>query len=101
MPPEERDDRLQQILTPAHDVSVEVLAMVVVSLVREDLRDTEELTESLQHVNALRALRNSELVSDLVPGSVASSPRAVWLPHETDREASFSVYKTYHPATEL
>src|SRR5438093_12443670 len=38
---------------------------------------------------------------DLVSGSVTSSPRAAWLPHEADREASFSVYKTDHPTTEL
>src|SRR5215467_13946944 len=38
---------------------------------------------------------------DLVSGRVASSPLSAWLPNEADREASFSVYKTDHPATEL
>src|SRR6266545_5559291 len=40
-------------------------------------------------------------MSDLVSGRVASSPWPAWLPDEADREASFSVYKTDHPATEL
>jgi hypothetical protein len=38
---------------------------------------------------------------DLVSGFVAASPRPAWLPDESDREASFSVYETDHPATEL
>src|SRR3989442_12845341 len=37
----------------------------------------------------------------LVSGSVASSLPAVRLPHEADREASFSFSKPDHPATEL
>ena len=61
----------------------------------------EELTDPLQRSDALRALRHGELVSNLVPDSVASSPRAILLSHDADREASFSVYKTDHPATEL
>ena len=55
----------------------------------------------MKAVNATRALRDHEVMRDLVSGSVTSSPRAAWLPHEADREASFSVYKTDHPATEL
>jgi hypothetical protein len=46
-------------------------------------------------------LRNRELVRDLAASLVASAVRSVWLPNEPDREASFSVYKTDHPATEL
>jgi hypothetical protein len=49
----------------------------------------------------LRRLRDRELVRDLETSLVASPPRTVCLPHEADREASFSVYKTDHPATEL
>jgi hypothetical protein len=52
-------------------------------------------------VSAARALRHDEVMRDLVSGLVASSPRPVWLPNEADREASFSVYKTDHPTTEL
>ena len=55
----------------------------------------------MQRGNALRALRRRELVSYLVAGLVAASTRTAWLPYEADREASFSVYKTDHPATEL
>ena len=34
----------------------------------------------------------------LVPGLVALAAPAAWLPHETDGEASLSVYKAGHPA---
>ena len=50
---------------------------------------------------------SDELLPGLLPvhrlesGPVASSTPAAWLPHESDREASFSVYETDHPATEL
>ena len=50
---------------------------------------------------------SDELLPGLLPvhrlesGPVASSTPAAWLPHESDREASFSVYKTDHPATKL
>src|SRR5437763_8243075 len=40
-------------------------------------------------------------MSNLVADLVAASTRTAWLPDEADREASFSVYKTDHPATEL
>src|SRR5437763_8135394 len=40
-------------------------------------------------------------MSNLVADLVAASTRTAWLPHERDREASFSVYKTDHPASEL
>ena len=40
-------------------------------------------------------------MGDLVSGHVAASTRPAWLPDEADRKASFSVYETDHPATEL
>jgi len=101
MPPEERNDRLQQVRATANDVSVQMLAMVVVPLVRENLTDTKELTELMEAGDALLALRHRKLVSNLETGLVAASARPAWLPDEADREASFSVYETDHPATEL
>ena len=78
-----------------------MLPMVVDPLIDVHLAHSEELAYLVKAVNATRALRDHEVMRDLVSGSVASSPRAAWLPHEADREASFSVYKTDHPATEL
>jgi hypothetical protein len=98
---EERDDRLRQILTATHYVAIKVLAMVVVPLVREYLSDAKELTEIVETTNALSALSNRELVSNLVTEPVADSFRPILLPNEADGEASFSVYKADHPATEL
>ena len=72
--------------------------MVVVPSIRNDLPHPEELSELLKAGHALRALRNGELMSHLIAGSVARSARAIRLPHEADREASFSVYKTNNPA---
>ena len=65
------------------------------------LTRSEELAELVETLNATRALCDHEVMRDLVPGLVASSPRTVRLTYETDREASFSVYKTDHPASEL
>jgi hypothetical protein len=61
----------------------------------------EELAEFVEAVDAARALGHDEVMRDLVPDLVASTIHAVWLPHEADGEASFSVYKTDYPATEL
>lgn len=36
-------------------------------------------------------------MSHLVPGRVASTPRTIWLSHETDGEAPFSLYETGNP----
>lgn len=55
----------------------------------------------MEALDAAGALRDHEVVRDLESGFVASAPRAAWLPHETDGEASLSVYKTDHPATKL
>jgi hypothetical protein len=98
---EERDDPPEQILALTDDVAEHVLPMVVVSPVGDDDSYAEELTKSFEARPAWLALCDRELVRDLETGPVASSPRTVWLPYEADREASFSVYKTDHPATEL
>ena len=84
-----------------NDELTHVLPMVVVTPVREQSPTPEERLNLFEHARATRSLRHSKPGSDLVSGLVASSTRAVSLPHEADREASFSVYKTDHPATEL
>jgi hypothetical protein len=101
MLPKERYHRPEQILTPSHDVPKQMLAMIVVSLVRENLPDAEELTEVVEAVHALRALRHCELVSDLVTELVAGASGAVALSDKADGEAPLSVYEASHPATKL
>src|SRR5438105_1655420 len=78
-----------------------MLSVVVIPLVREHLANAEELAELVQDVNTSFALRHGKLVSDLIAGPVAASATPVRLPDEADREATFSVYKTTYPATEL
>jgi hypothetical protein len=101
MTPEERDDRLQEIRAATNDVAVHLFPVVVTPPVRNDVANVEVLTNTLEARDARGALRDRELVRDLETGPVAFSPHAVRLPHEADGEASFSVYKTDHPATEL
>jgi hypothetical protein len=101
MLPEERNHRLEEILTPPHGVAKHVLPMVVVPSVRNDIANTEELTKRFEARPARFTLRHRELVRDLETGPVAGSARPAWLPDESDREASFSVYETDHPTTEL
>ena len=78
-----------------------VFPVIVVPPVDVHLPYSEELADVVERRDASRALRNHEIVRDLVSGRVASSPRTVRLTHEADREASFSVYETDHPATKL
>jgi hypothetical protein len=101
MLPEERDDPLEQILPATNRVAVQVLPVVVRPPVDVHLPHSKELAQLLETPDATRALRHNEVVRDLVSGFVASSIRAIWLLHEPDREASFSVYKTNHPTTRL
>jgi hypothetical protein len=97
----ERNDDVLQLAASSYDVSVQVLAMVVVSPIRDHLTSAEELTKLVEHMGALRALRHRELVSNLVTEFVADSTRPVLLPNKADGEASFSVYEADHPATEF
>ena len=98
---EERDDRLNEIRATTHDIAIHMFPVVVIPPVWNDVADAELLTETFEARDAGGALRNRELVRHLETGPVASPPHAVRLPHEANREASFSVYKTDHPATEL
>ena len=101
MQSEEWDYRLQKIRAPSYDVAEHVLPMVVMTTVRNHITNAEELTECLETCDAGGALCHRELVRDLEAGLVAAPSRPAVLPDETDREASFSVYKANHPATEL
>ena len=96
---EERNDRLDQILSPTHHVAIQVLLVVVVPPVRHARRPTPKNSDEVVEARyALRALRDGELVRHLIAGFVASAPRPAWLPNEPDGEASLSVYKTNNPA---
>ena len=95
---EERDDRLEEINSSSHDVSMHMFAMVVGSSIDDDLSNAEELFELAETVDAACALRHRELMRDLPAGSVANSRPAAGLADEPNREASFSVYKTNNPA---
>ena len=101
MLPEERNHRVKEVLTSPNDVTEHVFPMIVVPTIRDYVANAEELTKGFEARAARFALRHRELVRDLETGSVADAARPAWLPDETDREASFSVYKTDHPATEL
>ena len=98
---EERNDRADQLRATTHVVLAKGLLVVVVTLVDEDTADAEEVVKRFQAVDTFHPLRDNEPMEHLVSGLVASSLLAVRLPHEADREASFSVYKADHPATEL
>ena len=55
----------------------------------------------MKALDALRPLRDHELVSDLITEPVADPIRTIILPDKADGEAPFSVYEAGHPATEL
>jgi hypothetical protein len=98
---EERDDPLDEVHPPPHDVAVQMLAVVVVPPIGDHGAHPEELTELMEAPDARCTLRHRELMSNLPSGSVAAPVFAACLADEADREASFSVYETDDPATEL
>ena len=95
---EERDDRLREIPPSADVVLTKVLLVVVVPLVDEDAANPEEAPELFEAARTSCALRNDEPMEHLIAGCVALPALPAWLPDETDREASFSVYKAENPA---
>ena len=96
--PKERDHHVEEILSPAHHVSVERLAMVIAAAVDHHRADTEEVPQLVQTPDATRALGDDEFMKHLIAGSVAHSAIAVRLSHQAEGEASFSVHKANHPA---
>ena len=94
----ERNDRLDQIRPTPHHEAKQVLPVIVVALVAKHLTNPKERLELVQAGHALRALRHDKLMTYLVPSSAAGPAQSATLAHETNREASFSVYKTNNPA---
>jgi hypothetical protein len=84
VPPKVRDDHVHQISPPANDIPIEMFSVIVVPLVREYLADAEVLAELVQSVDAALALRNRELMSDLIASLVAASANSAWLADKTD-----------------
>ena len=99
MLPEERNDALFELVPSPDDELVQVFLVVVVPSVDVDPPDAEELLELLERGGATGALGHNEPMKDLIAGCVALPPFAVGLSDESDREASFSVYKANHPAS--
>jgi hypothetical protein len=69
--------------------------------VDEHATASEEPLKLFEHMIAACRLRYDEPRGYLNPGSVSGTVSSTWLPNETDREASFSVYKAGYPATKL
>ena len=76
-----------------------MLAVVVVPLVFIESPASEETLQFPETRQTLRTLRHDKPMRDLIAGPVAPSAHAVWLSHEANREATFSVYKTDDPAS--
>ncbi len=96
---EERNDRVDQVLSTTHRIAIQMLGVVVVPPVRKDASYAEEIDELVKTRSALCALRHGELVRHLIASSVALPIRSIWLSNEPDGEATLSVYKTNHPAS--
>jgi hypothetical protein len=92
------DDRVDQVAPPTHHESIQALPVVVVTPIGDHASHTEEALELMQTPDALRALRHSELMSNLIAGLVALAIRPRRLPDESNGEATLSVYKTDNPA---
>src|SRR2546422_8686118 len=97
MLPEERNDHFQQVAPLSDGVLEQAFPMIVVTRVRIDIPDSEELSHRFQTGAATRALRHAEIMRKLISSPVASSLGSVRLPDQTNREAAFSVSETDDP----
>ena len=95
---EERDYDSHEVVTPPNGVPVNALPVVIQPPVLDHPTNSEELLQSIQTPDALRALCHDELVEDLVAGPVGGSIGPASLSHQTKREATFSVHKAKNPA---
>jgi hypothetical protein len=84
MCPEERNDRLQELVAPADAVLRHVLAMVVVSGVRIDPTDPEKALQPIEAADTANALRYDKPVEHLIAGPVAAPARSIVLTNEAD-----------------
>jgi hypothetical protein len=75
--------------------------MIVATLVDHQTPNAKELPELFEASDATDPLRHSEPVRDLIAGYVAPSVLPMRLSNEADAEASFGVYETKYPTTEL
>lgn len=95
---EERNDRLNQI-TPLRDNELrKILFMIVRPMIYIDPTDLEEVLEHVKTLDTLHALRHHKLMCHLEASLVALAVFPVWLPHDMNRKAPFTVYKTDYPA---
>ena len=81
---EERNDRLQQILAPSHHVSMQVLAVVVMSTIHDHLTDSKMLSEFVQGADTALTLRDHELMEHLESDPAAVPVLPALLPEERD-----------------
>ena len=81
---EERNDRLQQILAPSHHVSVQILAVVVMSTIHDHLTNSKVLSELVQGADAALTLCDDELVEHLESDPAAVPILPALLPEERD-----------------
>src|ERR1700722_5646251 len=93
----ERNDRIDQIRSTSHHITIQMLLVIVVTPIRNYASHTEETHEILQTPDALRTLCHGKLVRHLIAGFVAFPTRSILLTNETDGEATLSVYKTNNP----
>jgi len=98
VPHKERNDRVDQVAPTTHHESIQALSVVVVPPVGDHASHSEEALQFLQARDTLSPLRDSELVSYLIPGLVALATCPRWLPDKSNGEATLSVYKTDNPA---
>jgi hypothetical protein len=96
--PKERNNRSQELIATRDVVLRQVFPVVVMPTVHEDPPDTKEVPKAFKTRLATRSLRDDKPMEHLIASPVAAPTTPARLPDETDREASFSVYKTSNPA---
>ena len=96
---EERNDLFEKIVAVLHHVLRHMVTVVVASRVAiDEAGAAEEVPKVFEAMPAAGTLRHDEPVCDLIAELVGASTSSAALANETDREASFSVYKPEDPS---
>jgi hypothetical protein len=81
---EEWDDDRQKVVSPIHEIPVQMLLMVVATPIDAQRAYPKEVSQSLERFQTFRALDHRERVAHLVSGFVALSSLASRLANQVD-----------------
>ena len=99
MLPEERDDRVKQLVSAPNNKLEQILLVVVLPSVPIDAPNPEEIMEIFETGTTFGSLGNHKSMKYLVAGDVAFSRASIRLTNEADGETPLSIHEADYPAS--